>query len=76
MPKKCKVYLIWFVAGMAVQLIANVLAQVSFMSRPILFCLAAGFLILVAVGLGMWIGGHEEPKPKSYKQWAEVPIDD
>ena len=73
MSKKCKTYVAWFVAGMVVQLIANVLAKVSFMSRPILFCAAAGFLILVAIGVGMWIGGHDEPKHRSYKEWAEVP---
>ena len=70
MSKKCKTYMIWFIAGQVVQIIAAVLAKVSFMSRPILFSVCAGFLILVAVGVGMWVASTET-KIKSYKEWAE-----
>ena len=75
MSNKCKKYLAWFIAGQAVQLIAHLLARVSWMNKPVLFCLAAGFLILVAVGVGMFVAGQEKQTPKSYRDWAEPEVD-
>ena len=76
MSKKCKLYLLWFIAGQVVQVIANILAKTNYMARPILFCIAAGFIMLVAVGVGMWVAGKEkQPTPKSYREWAETEWD-
>lgn len=71
MTKKCKQSLVWFVSGMVVQIIAQIMAKNNYMTHPVLFCIAAGFLILVAVVVGMVVAGrdasiHEEPKPYSY----------
>lgn len=68
-----------FIMGQIVQLILAVLAKVSFMSRPILFCIAAGFLLLIAVVAGIVLEsepGEREKKPKSYKEYAESQVTD
>lgn len=75
MSKKCKAYLIWFIAGQVVQIVAQLLANTNYMRRPVLFCAAAGFLVLVAVGVGMWVAGKEKLKPKSYLDYAEPEVD-
>ena len=61
-------YLAWFVAGQVIQVILSILAKVSFMSRPIWFCVAAGFLLTIAIIAGTKI--KEEEKPKSYLDYA------
>lgn len=73
MSKNTKIILA-FVAGQFVQVVAHILSKVSYMNRPVLFCAAAGFLILVAVVAGMYLGVHEDtPKrPKSYKDYAQA----
>ena len=73
MTKKCKQSLVWFVAGMVVQIIAHMLAKSNYMVHPVLFCIAAGFLILVAVGTGMVVAGRDIPeqKPKSYMDYVK-----
>lgn len=62
-----------FVVGQVVQIILALLAKVSYMDRPILFCIAAGFLILVAVGAGMRLVMLEakEKAAKTYQDYAE-----
>ena len=60
MSNKCKKYLVWFIAGQVVQVIANLLAKTNYMARPILFCVAAGFIMLVAIGAGMYVAEKEE----------------
>lgn len=67
--KKAIKYLAWFVSGQIVQLILAILAKVSYMSKPILFSIMAGFLITVAIIAGTKI--NEEEKPKNYLEWAE-----
>ena len=62
-------YLAWFVVGQTVQVILAVLAKVSFMSKPILFSVMAGFLITVAIIAGTKM--VEPPKVKTYKDYAE-----
>lgn len=63
-------YLAWFVVGQTVQVILAVLAKVSFMSKPILFSIMAGFLITVAIIAGVKM--VEPPKEKTYKDYAEA----
>ena len=63
-------YLAWFLVGQAVQVILAILAKVSYMSKPILFSVMAGFLITVAIIAGVKM--VEPPKPtKSYREYAE-----
>lgn len=74
MTKKCKQSLLWYVAGMVVQIIAQILAKNNYMIHPVLFCLAAGFLIFVALGVGMFVAGEDVPvkeEPKPYSYYAE-----
>ena len=66
-------YIIWFLVGQATQVVLAILAKVSFMSKPILFSVAAGFLLTVAIVAGVKLAG--EQKPKSYREYAEVPDD-
>ena len=74
MSKKCKAFLAWFVAGQVTQIVLNILASTNYMRHPILFCMAAGFLVLVAVGVGMYVAGQEKLKPKSYMDYAEQEV--
>ena len=62
-------YLAWFVVGQAVQVVLAILAKVSYMSKPILFSVMAGFLITVAIIAGVKM--VEPPKQKSYREYAE-----
>ena len=61
-----------FVLGQLVQIVLAVLAKVSFMSKPVMFCIAAGFLILLAVVAGITLADSEKSPAheKSYKEWA------
>lgn len=63
-------YLAWFLVGQTVQVILAVLAKVSFMSKPILFSVMAGFLITVAIIAGVKMV-EPQKETKSYKQYAE-----
>lgn len=65
--------LIAFIAGQAVQLICHGVALNLWEYRQIPFCLAGGFLVLVAVFAGAWVATHsaEPEKPKSYLDYAE-----
>lgn len=62
--------LIAFVAGQFVQVIAHLIAKTNYMQRPVLFCIAAGFLVFVAVLAGVILGKDDKPKKKSYKDYA------
>ena len=62
-------YIIWFLVGQATQVILAILAKVSFMSRPIWFCVAGGFILTVAIIVGVRM--NTEEKPKTYLEWAE-----
>lgn len=64
-------YIGWFLVGQAVQIILAVLAKVSFMSKPILFSVAAGILITVAILAGVRLAGGEPKHEKSYMDYAE-----
>lgn len=63
-------YIAWFLVGQAVQVILAVLAKVSFMSKPILFSVAAGVLITVAIYAGTRLA--EPKKEKTYLDYAEA----
>lgn len=70
--KKAYKYIIWFMVGQATQIVLAILAKVSYMSKPILFSVAAGVLITVAIVAGVKLAG--EPKhTKTYLDYAEVP---
>ena len=56
--------LVAFVAGQFVQVIAHLIAKTNYMMRPVLFCIAAGFLVFVL------LGKDDKPKKKSYKDYA------
>lgn len=63
-----------FVIGQIVQVILHILAKVSYMNRPVLFCISAGFLILIAVIAGVALADSEkEPAHRTYKDWAKIP---
>lgn len=73
MNKKTAKVMAAFVLGQAVQIVLAILAKVSFMSRPILFCASAGVLILIAVVSGITLAdSNREPEHvKSYREYAE-----
>lgn len=63
-------YLLWFIGGQAVQLVCHAVSQNFWDSQRIPFCLAAGFLVCVAVWAGTCI--REKPEPqKSFEEWAK-----
>ena len=72
MTKRCKNYIIWFTIGMAVQLVMHILADTNYMRHPILFCIASGFLILVAIGAGMVVASRDKKQSLSYAEYAEL----
>ena len=67
--KKAYKYLAWFVAGQAVQIILQLVANGNYMRKPVLFCAAAGFLVAVCVYAGARVMKPEEPM--SYLDYAE-----
>ena len=72
MSKNSGRILLAFVVGQGMQLVLALLAKVSYMNRPILFCLAAGFILALAVVAGMRvILLQEQERPRSYHEWAE-----
>ena len=64
-------YIAWFIVGQTVQVILAVLAKVSFMSKPILFSVMAGFLITVAIIAGVKMAGEPPKEKKTYREYAE-----
>jgi len=62
-----------YIIGNIIQIVLAVLAKVSFMSRPIMFCVAAGFLVLFAIIGGITLADSEKQpeRKKSYKDYAE-----
>lgn len=69
--KKAYKYLAWFLVGQAVQIILAILAKVSYMDKPILFSVAAGVLITVAIVAGVKLAGGEPKHEKTYLEYAE-----
>lgn len=65
----CRVFLAFFI-GQVAQLVFATVAKVSYMSKPILFCSAAGFILLVAVFAGVKLAMTEKPTEKSYLDYA------
>lgn len=63
-----------YIIGNIMQIVLAVLAKVSYMSRPILFCVSAGFLVLIAIIAGITLADSEkkpEHRQKSYKDYAD-----
>lgn len=73
MNKKTAKVMAAFIIGQIVQVICHVLAKVAYMNRPVLFCIAAGFLITVAVIAGITLADSEKQPThqKTYAEWAE-----
>lgn len=75
MSKRTTAIMSAFIMGQIVQIVLAVLAKVSYMSKPILFCIAAGFLVVIAVVSGIVLesdkGETKHEKVKSYKDYAE-----
>ena len=78
MSKKTASIMVAFILGQFTQIVLAILAKVSFMSKPILFSVAAGFLIVIAVVAGITLeadsGETKHEKVKSYKDYAESKI--
>lgn len=73
MNKKTAKVMAAYILGNAIQIILAILAKVSYMSKPILFCIAAGFLVVIAVVAGITLADSEKSlaHEKSYKEWAD-----
>ena len=69
--KKTVKYLVWFIVGQIAQLVLALVAKVSYMDRPILFCMAAGFLLTVAICAGVRLAKSEEPRSMTYLDYAK-----
>lgn len=70
--KKAAKYLAWFAVGQVVQVVLATLAKASYMNRPILFCIAAGFLVSVAICAGVSLATADEKKSLSYQDYADM----
>lgn len=74
MNKKTAKVLVAFVLGQIVQIVCHAVSFNFWQQYQIPFCAAGGFLVAVAVFAGAWVSRqNEEPRHKSYKEWAEVP---
>lgn len=56
MSKRAWRAVVWLLVGQFIQVVANVLAVNMYVRRPVLFCVAAGFLVTSAIVLGMLVG--------------------
>lgn len=78
MRKTMKV-LVAFIAGQAVQLVVHAVALNLWSSRQIPFCLAGGFIVLVALICGIVLSDSETVKQegnhekKTYEDYAKIP---
>ena len=72
-----------FAVGQITQLVLHgmVVSLNMWDARRVIFCAAAGFVILFAAVTGVFIGGGQKvtppshEKPKSYLEWAEIAED-
>lgn len=73
MNKKTVKVMTAYLLGNLMQIVLQILAKVSYMSRPILFCIAAGFLVVIAVvaGISLADSNREPERQKSYREYAE-----
>lgn len=72
MTKTCTKIVIAFIVGQLVQIVFNVVAKVSYMSKPIAFSAAAGFILLVTLFAGMHVANLEKPpEKKTYMDYAK-----
>lgn len=69
--KKAIKFLAWFVIGQAAQIILAILAKVSYMDKPILFCAAAGVLLTVCIFAGAKLAAGDPKHEKTYLDYAE-----
>lgn len=70
--KKTTRVLIAYLLGNGVQIILQTLARNTYMDRPILFCMASGFLMFVAVCAGVILATSEKPWGKTYADYAAM----
>jgi len=73
MNKKTAKVMAAYLLGNIMQIVLQILAKVSYMSKPILFCIAAGFLVVIAVVAGITLAdsNREPERQKSYREYAE-----
>lgn len=73
MSKKTAKVMAAYIIGNLVQIVLAILAKVAYMSRPILFCGAAGFLVLTAVVAGISLANSDKAPvhQKTYREYAE-----
>ena len=64
--------MIAFILGQATQVVIHAVSFNFWESRQIPFCIAGGFLVAVAVFMGMRVAKQDEPpKPVSYLDFVE-----
>lgn len=68
--KKSTAIMLAFVLGQGVQIVCHAVALNLWEYRQIPFCLAAGFLVAVAVFAGVNIARGDEGKPMTYLDFA------
>jgi len=72
MSKTSTKIVIAFTLGQIAQIVFAILAKVSYMDRPVLFCAAAGFILLIAVFAGIWVAALDaDKKQRTYLDYAD-----
>ena len=73
MSSTCTKIVVAFIVGQLVQIVFNVVAKVSYMSKPIAFSAAAGFILLVTLFAGMHVANLEKPiEKKTYRDYLDA----
>ena len=62
--------LIAYLMGNGVQIILQTLAKNTWMDRPILFCIASGFLVFIAIVAGVTLATADNSRLKTYADYA------
>lgn len=76
MNNKTAKIMVAFAIGQIVQVVLNVLSRVAYMTAPVLFCGAAGFLFFMAIVSGIALANSDSKvahEKKTYMDWAEIP---
>lgn len=62
--------MVGFIMGQIVQIILHILANANYMRFPVLFCGAAGFLVMISVVAGITLADSEK-KPEHKKSYMD-----
>ena len=62
-----------FIMGQAIQIVFHLMSNLNFMRHEILFCIAAGVLLTIAVIAGITLADSERKteRQKTYAEYAE-----